>query len=495
MNIPKKTNGYLSYIWLTLGCILTLFVGMRWNVPVVAWLAPVFLIRFFRSQGKWYKTLIAVPLLVLMAFIKFHGGWDLSIVGEIGLGFVLIIPMLVALYLDRAFARRDGILATLVYPSVYTALEYLICLTPLGASLSIAVTQFDSLPLIQLASVTGIWGISFIISWFASAMNVLWKNGFAVKKALAPALAFTAIFVLVLSYGGLRLVVLRPEEETVRVGGVSVVQPTDYWSEIIDKGTPADIAHQYDAEFELLEESLFSESERVVQMGTQIVFWSEANVVLHPDKEAVFLERAQAFAREHDIYFVPALLVFKYGEMYADNKLVMITPNGEIAYEYEKTMSWYETDSDGVLRVLDTPYGRIATAICFDMDFPQFIHQAARQDVDIMLVPAFDWEPIKTFHTQVGLFRGIENGFSVIRQVNKGTSMATDYLGRVIAYQDFFTTTNRIMVVDVPIEGVETVYGALGDWTAYITVLFMVGMIAWRIFRYYTRSSSLRANL
>ena len=32
--------------------------------------------------------------------------------------------------------------------------------------------------------------------------------------------------------------------------------------------------------------------------------------------------------------------------------------------------------------------------------------------------------------------------------------MAVDYLGRVIAYQDFFTTTNRIMVVDVPIKGV-----------------------------------------
>jgi len=494
LNIQKKSGGYPSYVWLALGCILSLFIGMRWNVPVAAWLAPVFLIRFFRSQDKWYKTLVAAPLLVLMAFVKFHGGWDLSIFGEIGLGFVLIIPMLVTLYLDRAFACRDGILATLVYPSVCTALEYLIGLTPIGTSLSIAVTQFDSLPLIQLASVTGIWGISFIIGWFASIMNVLWENGFAVKKALGPVSVFTAIFGLVLFSGGLRLVALRPEVETVRIGGVTVVQPTDYWAEIIDKGTPVDIAHQYDAEFESLEESLFTKSEQVVQIGAQIVFWSEANVVLHPDEEAVFLERAQTFAREHNIYFAPAMLVFKYDEMYADNKLVMITPNGDIAYNYEKTMSWYETNSDGILHVLDTPYGRISMAICFDMDFPHFIRQAARQDVDIMLVPAFDWEPIKTFHTQVGLFRGIENGFSIIRQVNKGTSMAIDYLGRVIAYQDFFTTPNRTMVVDVPIEGVETVYGALGDWVAYITVLFTVGTIVWGIFRRHAWSNSSRSS-
>lgn len=491
MVIQKKYAGYLNFVWLVLGCILNLFVGMRWNVPIAAWLAPVFLIRFFRNQDKWHKTLIAIPLLILMAFVKFHGGWDLSIVGEIGLGIVLIIPMLITLYLDRGFARRDGILATLVYPSVCTALEYLIGLTPIGTSLSIAVSQFDSQSLIQLVSVIGIWGISFIIGWFASIVNILWEKGFAVKEVLRPVSLFVVSFILVLSYGGLRLVQLRPEVETVRIGGVTIVHLTDYWSEIIDKGTPVDIAHQYDSEFESLEEALFIESERVVQMGAQIVFWSEANVMLHPNEEAEFLERAQAFAREHDIYFAPSMLVFKYDEMYANNKLVMITPNGEIAYDYEKTMSWYETDSDGVLHVLDTPYGRISMAICFDMDFPHFIWQAARQDVDIMLVPAFDWEPIKSFHTQVSLFRGIENGFSVIRQVNKGTSIAINYLGQVIAYQDFFTTPNRTIVADIPIKGVETVYGILGDWFAYLTIIFTMGMIARDVFRRHTRSSSL----
>ncbi len=489
MLIQKVNDRYLNYVWLVLGCTLNLFVGMRWNVPVAAWLAPIFLIRFFRSQDKWYRTLSAIPLLILMAFLKFHGGWDLSIVGEIGFAIVLIIPMLITLYLDRAFARRDGILATLVYPSVYTALEYFIGLSPIGTSLSIAVSQFDSQPLIQLASVTGIWGISFLIGWFASVMNVLWEKDFTVKEALGPVFLFAASFILVFSSGGLRLVLLRPEVETVRIGGVTVVHQTDYWDEIINKGTPEEVAHQYDLEFESLKEELFVESMKVVQMGAQIVFWSEANIPLHPDEEAKFLERAKTFAREHNIYFMPAMLVFKYDENYAENKIVIITPNGEIASDYEKMKSWYETDSDGILPVFDTPYGRISMAICFDMDFPHFIRQVARHDVDIMLVPAFDWAPIKTFHSQVGLFRGIENGFSVIRQVNMGTSMAIDYLGRVIAYQDFFTTSNRITVVDVPAEGVETIYGRLGDWFAYLTILFTVSMIARGMFRQQTRTS------
>lgn len=80
----------------------------------------------------------------------------------------------------------------------------------------------------------------------------------------------------------------------------------------------------------------------------------------------------------------------------------MITPAGEVAYTCEKTKSWYPTNSDGILRYVDTPYGRLSTAICFDMDFPAFIRQAARAGVDIMLVPAFDWKPIKPFHTPAG---------------------------------------------------------------------------------------------
>jgi predicted amidohydrolase len=53
-------------------------------------------------------------------------------------------------------------------------------------------------------------------------------------------------------------------------------------------------------------------------------------------------------------------------------------------------MSLYSVDSAGVIPFADTPFGRIASAICFDMDFPGYIRQAGRKSVDIMLVPAYD---------------------------------------------------------------------------------------------------------
>ena len=39
-----------SYLWLALGSALLIVVGWRWNAPIAAWLAPVFFIRFFRTQ-------------------------------------------------------------------------------------------------------------------------------------------------------------------------------------------------------------------------------------------------------------------------------------------------------------------------------------------------------------------------------------------------------------------------------------------------------------
>jgi apolipoprotein N-acyltransferase len=146
---------------------------------------------------------------------------------------------------------------------------------------------------------------------------------------------------------------------------------------------------------------------------------------------------------------------------------MLFAPDGSLAFTYVKTKSWYPTDSDGVLRTVDTPYGRLGTAVCFDMDFPSFARRFARLGADIVVVPSFDSERIRPYHTEVGLFRAIEGGYAVVRQVSSGTSMAVDATGRVLARQDHFRTADRVMFADVPTRGTRTVSGLLGDWFAW----------------------------
>jgi len=71
----------------------------------------------------------------------------------------------------------------------------------------------------------------------------------------------------------------------------------------------------------------------------------------------------------------------------------------------------------------------------------------------------------------------------VVRQVNKGTSVAADHRGTVLARQDYFMTEDRLMFADVPIEGTRTLYGCLGDWFAWTSIALFLALVGWTIKR------------
>ncbi len=475
---------YTSTLLLLLGAGLFTLVTWKWNVAAAAWLAPIFLIRFFRTQRRWITTLPAVFLLWAGSYANKTGAWEVEPIMEIILLGLAAAPMITALYLDRAAHQRlRPWLATLVFPAACVSLDYAISFLPLGTTFSIAPSQFYIEPLVQVAAVGGVWGIAFLVLWAAPVINAWWENGFDLRSVRIPAAVYAGCLVAALLAGGIRLVFTRPLSQTVRVAGVTVAHENAYWDEIIDLGTPEEVALQYAGEFQSLEDQLFVESENAARNGAKIIFWSEANAFIPPGGEDAFLQRASAFARKHQVYLMPAFEVLRYGDTSGYNGLAMITPQGETAYRYEKTMSWYATTSDGVIDSVDTPYGRIGAAICFDMDFPVLIRQAARQGVDIMLVPAFDTYETRTYHTEVGLLRGVEGGFSVMRMVNEGTSMAADYRGHVLAAQDFFTSPSRILIADLPSQGLGTPYALLGDWLAWLCIIYTVVMMFTSLYR------------
>jgi apolipoprotein N-acyltransferase len=223
-----------------------------------------------------------------------------------------------------------------------------------------------------------------------------------------------------------------------------------------------------------IENELYRQSARAVRAGARIVFWAEGNGVVPQEDLERFIARSRDFALTNDVYFAPAILELRYGSTLNFNKVLLFTPQGELAFTYQKTKSWLPVDSDGRIKSLETPYGTLAAAICFDLDFPGFVRQAARAGTDIMLVPGYDSERIRPFHTEPALIRGIEGGYSVVRQVNEGTSMAADPRGTVLARQDYFTTEDRLMLVDVPTQGNRTLYRYLGDWFAWTAIALFV---------------------
>jgi apolipoprotein N-acyltransferase len=115
------------------------------------------------------------------------------------------------------------------------------------------------------------------------------------------------------------------------------------------------------------------------------------------------------------------------------------------------------------------------------MDFHGMLRRAGKQRTDILLAPSSDWKDIDPIHTRMAMFRGMENGCSVVRQTNKGLSMAADYQGRTLAATDYFRSADHHLVAEVPTRGVVTIYSRIGDlfaWACLAAFALFAGVAA-----------------
>jgi apolipoprotein N-acyltransferase len=292
----------------------------------------------------------------------------------------------------------------------------------------------------------------------------------------------------------------------VRVAGIAsempgLVSQDDAHDELIDRviagaGSPDDRAAAR-ALFEANNARLLERSAAEAQAGAQIVFWAEANATVLKDDEAALVGRGQALARERGVYLGMAMAVLTPGaERPLENKIVLVTPEGAIGFEYLKAYPVPGAEAAGSvlgaaqLPTLDTPYGRIGAVICFDMDHHSYIRQAGAQGVDILFAPANTWPEVAQIHADMARMRAIENGMALLRPASNGVSVAADSYGRPLGRSDFWQTGGGALVTYLPAQAVPTIYGRIGDGFAYAAVAGLALLAAWALARSLWRPQS-----
>ena len=138
-------------------------------------------------------------------------------------------------------------------------------------------------------------------------------------------MVFVAAALLVVVYGSVRIATSPSRTETVRVAGITVEHPRDYWA-LLDIGTPKEEVDRYGEEIRGVEDALFTESNRAAQAGARIIFWAEGNGVIIGEELEGFISRAGDFAKRHGVYFAPAILELRYGSSLNYNEVLMFTP-------------------------------------------------------------------------------------------------------------------------------------------------------------------------
>ena len=489
-----------TWFWLMLAAALLLVADGRNTIALAAWLAPVCLVRFMRTQTLRYAFAGAYAARLITLVIADRG--MIPIPGVFYYVYVIFSAAVALLpYLaDRWLVKRltPG-LGTLVFPTATVALQFLLGFSIHGSWGSMAYTQSGDLPLLQLLAITGLGGVTFLVSWFAPVANLLLEQGLAYRPARHTLAVFVAVCAAVIFCGGLRLALFPVPSPVVRVASLSSSENGPAISNslrdrvIHATATPTEL-DQFNLAARAGQDSLLERSEREARAGARVIFWSEGAATVLRQNEPELIARGRALASQYKVYLGMTLSSWAPGvSRPLQNKLVLIDPSGQTAWQYLKARPTpgpemaMASPHDGKLRWLDSPYGRLSAAICYDMDFPRLIAQAGSFHSDLVLSPAHDWKAIDPRHTQMANFRAIEQGFNLVRQSDGGLSAAYDYEGHTLAVADN-AFRDVPLVAEVPIKGTRTPYSLLGDWFPLLCWLSLIGLI------FVARQSKLRTS-
>jgi apolipoprotein N-acyltransferase len=300
--------------------------------------------------------------------------------------------------------------------------------------------------------------------------------------------AFGAVLAVVLLFGFVRLN-LSPTsktDETVRVAGITARSNYILWERIEKLSAPSVTSPVMQQELQSHWNAYFEATAREAQAGAKVITWPELAVYAAPSDEASYIARSQEVAHRNGIYLtVPYGITDPETGQRLENKLVMIDPTGAIVMEHVKYGGHIIEGGrlgDGILQTVDTPFGVLSAIICYDGDYPAVVQQSGLNGTGLMLVPSSDWLEIDPIHSQMAVFRAVENGLSLVRQTHGSLSIAVDAYGHVLAQTDFFGATDRTMVAQVPAKHVATLYTAFGRWIEWLFVAGFVLIVGWAVF-------------
>lgn len=482
-----------SLLWLIIG---TVFFGLgsgRFLIPIAAWIGPVFILRFMRTRGLAAALVLGAAGVVGATLFAWDSvlfaGWPFVLISTV-FALVFFLPYVI----DRLLAPRLGrYLSILVFPLAWASVSFVYArLGPYGTWGLVGYSQVPNLPLLQLASITGLWGFPLLIGGFASVVNAAWKETFMWSHCQIPVIAYASILSGALLFGGVRLDAHRDTTSTVSAAAITVDNLKTFkalWAPLrTTRGLTTQDADASAATRMNLLNSLLTTSAKAAAHGAKIIVWSEADAMVLTSDTAEVREQLAKFAADHHVYLLATMAVLAPNRPLADNVALLFSPAGKLLGSYAKrhpAPMEASLPGTGPMRVVSTPFGRLSWAICYDYDFPWQIRGAAVQGVDIFLNPAWDDRSIDPMHTQMAAVRAVETGAAEIRPTEGGLSEAVDNRGRILAAQDAFAMAApaRIMMADIPMHGVCTVYDYVGALFAWLSLAGLATLITIAVIR------------
>jgi apolipoprotein N-acyltransferase len=449
----------------------------------LAWLGLIPYLYFLIQAPDWRRLVVGHLLFSLAYFggvlywiprvLVVYGDVNWFVAGAVFLLLPLLLGTLLFPFalLTRVAAVKSPRLALFCAPGFWMLTELFRNYYPFNGFpwALLGYSQYPYHWISQLADISGVYLISFLIVLTNSALLALVKLRDWKFFGVCAALLFLAN-----SYGMYRVHLWNPPAgEHVRV---ALVQP--------------DIALAEDREHYALKyfEELPGFYKRASQEGAQWVIFPEAQ---------------NPYSYQHDFYFTTfwerqvaqsgAYLLFNTTMVEGNqeryfNSAVLLNPEGQAAYRYDKTHlvpfgeyvpleRWLRFVEPLVHEVSSFTPGKsfvsgvaggvpFATLICFEGIFPEIAREFVRNGSELLVIITNDaWygqTAAPRQHLEIAVFRAIENRRPVLRAANSGYSAVIDSRGRIESQLGLFET--GMLTADVRGSGYRSFYSYFGEW-------------------------------
>ena len=429
-------------------------------------------------------------------------------------------------------------LALILYPKfffivwwlVWLAYEYLRSIGFLGYTFGITgYSQWQMIPIIQIAEIFGVWGVSALVifpsSWFAALLKKLDEQR-QINKEQAGRIEKKQFRKIILHQKPLfiSIIIWFAALTTALVYGF--IAPKDYTDS--KKANIALIQHNSNPwksgiiEYRKDLNSLKRLSDAAVsgEIKPDLVVWPETAFVpriywheTYRDDQAswILVKELLDYLKKQDIPFIignddarmdpardpnedqkhrvdyNAAMFYEKGKNNGVYRKIHLVPFTEYFpykkqfpgiyrfLENEKIQFW---EKGAEYTVFSTAGFTFSTPICFEDTFGYISRKFVQKGADLIVNLTNDsWSnslPAQNQHLSTSVFRAVENRRSVVRSAVSGQTCGIDPNGRIINMAIPFTETHLTVAIPI-VKGYTTIYNCWGD---FIAVIFTITAIA-----------------
>jgi apolipoprotein N-acyltransferase len=360
-------------------------------------------------------------------------------------------------------------------------------------------SQVTVLPVAQLASVTGVYGLSLLLALTAAA-----AAAFVVERDTRRRWQFPVVvllFVAALAGWGqwrMRAGALTSAGDSIRV---AVVQGNIAQDEKWDPSLRDHIIGRY-----------IGMTRQAVRQGATFVLWPESSFPVYFEEDlrgelvrnlaretgATLLVGSDQFERTRpnappdaldNRFYNAAFLVKPDGSVGAVYRKMHLVPFGEyvplqrLLFFVGPIVEAVSNFTPGERPVL-LPVGdrHVSTAICYEVIYGNLMREFVREGSELLTTITNDaWYGRSSAayqHWDQASMRAIENGRYLARAANTGVSGFVDPYGRVLQKSPLFE--QAVLVADVRLTKSQTIYTRLGDLIAWLSLAFTVAALVVR---------------